>query len=70
MKRLASLRNYMIFSVVAAIFVGVMVLFGTDNYSTAFIGFLITFIVSLVIIATLDLSFKPDQGDPNRPKLR
>ena len=70
MKRLTSLRNYMIFSVVAAIFVGVMVLFGTDEFGTAAIGFLITFIVCLVTIATLDLSFKPDQGDPNRPKLR
>lgn len=70
MKRFANLRSYLVISVIAALFVGVLVLFGTDNFSAALIGFLLTFIVSVVTVATLDLSFKPDQGDPNRPKLR
>lgn len=70
MKRLANLRVYMVLSLVAALFVGVLVLFGSDNWGATVIGFLVTFIVSIVTIATLDLSFKPDQGDPNRPRLR
>jgi uncharacterized membrane protein YkgB len=70
MKRLANLRVYMGLSLVAALFVGVLVLFGSDNWGATVIGFLVTFIVSIVTIATLDLSFKPDQGDPNRPRLR
>lgn len=70
MKRLANLRVYMVLSLVASLFVGVLVLFGSDNWGATVIGFLVTFIVSIVTIATLDLSFKPDQGDPNRPRLR
>lgn len=70
MKRFANLRSYLVISLVAGAFVGFLVFFGTDNLSTAVIGFLLTFIVSVVLVATLDLSFKPDQGDPNRPKLR
>lgn len=60
----------MVLSIVAGLFVGGLVLAGTDNLATAAIGFLLTFIVSVVTVATLDLSFKPDAGDPNRPKLR
>lgn len=70
MKRFANLRSYLVISVIAGVFVGVLVMFGTDKLETAIIGALLTFIVSVVIVATLDLSFKPDQGDPNRPKLR
>lgn len=70
MRRFANLRSYLVISLLAGLFVGVLVLFGTDNWTTALIGFLLTFIVSVVLVATLDLSFKPDQGDPNRPKLR
>lgn len=60
----------MIMSAVAAVFVGVIVLYGTRFWETAIIWSLVTFILSLVIVATLDLSFKPDQEDPNKPKLR
>lgn len=70
MKRFANLRSYLVISLLAGVFVGVLVFFGTDNLNTAVIGFLLTFIVAVVLVATLDLSFKPDQGDPNRPKLR
>lgn len=70
MKRFANLKSYMIMSAIAAIFVGVIVLYGTRFVETAIIWGLVTFIVSLVIVATLDLSFKPDDEDPNRPKLR
>lgn len=70
MKRFANLKAYMIMSAVAAVFVGVIVLYGTRFWETAIIWSLVTFILSLVIVATLDLSFKPDQEDPNKPKLR
>ena len=70
MKRFANLKAYMVMSAVAAVFVGVIVLYGTRFWETAIIWSLVTFILSLVIVATLDLSFKPDQEDPNKPKLR
>ncbi len=70
MKRFANLKSYMIMSGFAAVFVGVIVLFGTRFWETALTWGLVAFIVSLVILATLDLSFKPDDQDPNRPKLR
>lgn len=70
MSRFANLRSYMVLSVVGAIFVSILVLASTDNWNTTLIAFLITFIVTLVVVATLDLSFKPDSNDPNRPRLR
>lgn len=70
MKRFANLKSYMTISVVAAVFVGVIVYFGTRFADTALIWGLVTFIISLVAVATLDLSYKPDEQDPNRPRLR
>ncbi len=70
MKRFANLKAYMIMSGIAAVFVGLIVLYGTRFWETALIWSLVTFIASLVIVATLDLSFKPDDQDPNRPRLR
>ncbi|MEZ7820101.1 MAG: hypothetical protein QMA95_03355 [Aquiluna sp.] len=70
MKRFGNLKSYMVMSTIAALFVGVIVLFGTRFVEQAIIWGLVTFIVSLVIIATLDLSFKPDDPDPNKPRLR
>ena len=40
------------------------------NPEHALIAALVVFIVSIVIVATLDLSFKPDEQDPNKPRLR
>ena len=57
-------------STVAAFFVGLIVLYGTRFIEQAIIWSLVTFFVSLVIVATLDLSFKPDETDPNKPRLR
>ncbi len=70
MKRFANLKTYMALSVVAGLFTGVLVYFGTRFIETAIVWGLVTFIVVIVIVATLDLSFKPDDQDPNRPKLR
>lgn len=69
-KRFANLKAYMFMSGFAAVFVGLIVYYGTRFLETAIIWSLVTFIVSLVIVATLDLSFKPDDQDPNRPRLR
>ena len=70
MHKFANLKAYLVFSFSAASFVGVLVAFGTRTLEHALIGALVAFIVSIVIVATLDLSFKPDDQDPNRPKLR
>ncbi len=70
MKRIANFKTYLIVSLVAALFVGVLVYFGTRFLETGIIAGLVTFIVVIVIVATLDLSFKPDEQDPNRPRLR
>ena len=57
-------------SIVAGLFTGILVYFGTRFIGTGIVWGLVTFIVVIVIVATLDLSFKPDDQDPNRPKLR
>ena len=67
MRRFANLKRYLVFSFSAAIFI---VAFGTRKLENAIIGALIAFIVSIVFVATLDLSFKPDEQDPNKPRLR
>lgn len=70
MKRFANLKSYLGLSFVAAIFSGILVYFGTRILETTIIWTLITFILSIVIVATLDLSVKHDDQDPNKPKLR
>lgn len=70
MRRFANLKSYLIFSFSAAVFTGIIVAFGTRIVENAIVGALIAFIVSIVFVATLDLSFKPDEQDPNKPRLR
>lgn len=70
MRSFANLKNYMVASVIASVFVGVIVAFGTRLVEPTVIAVLATFIVSIVVVATLDLSFKPDEEDPNKPRLR
>ena len=69
MKRFQNLKSYLGLSAVAAIFVGILVYGGIRLVESALIAALVTFIVSVLIIATLDLSFKPDEEDPNKPRL-
>jgi predicted PurR-regulated permease PerM len=69
-KKFANLRSYMIVATVTGLFVGVLVYFGTRFEDTAIAWGLGAFILALVTIATLDLSYKPDDSDPNLPKLR
>ncbi len=70
MRKFANLKSYLVFSFTASVFTGVLVAFGTRTPEHAFIAALVVFIVSIVIVATLDLSFKPDEQDPNKPRLR
>jgi len=69
-KRLANLKSYMIISTVSGVVVGVLVYFGTRFVETGIAAGLVTFIVALVAIATMDLTYKPDEQDPNKPRLR
>lgn len=69
MKRFANLKSYLTIATVSAVIVGVLVYFGTRFIETAIIASLITFIVLLVSVATLDLTYKPDDQDPNKPRL-
>lgn len=67
-----SLRVFLTLSFVAAAFVGVLVLAAT-NYGAvteALIWAGVTFIVVLVAIATMALSVKDDDADPNQPRLK
>jgi hypothetical protein len=47
-----------------------LVSFGTRILETGIMAGLITFIIFLVAMATMDLSYKPDDHDPNKPRLR
>ncbi len=65
-----SVRSYLTLSFVAAAFVGLIVYGGVKEVSSALIWAGLTFIVSLVGIATLALSVKDDNSDPDQPKLK
>jgi predicted PurR-regulated permease PerM len=66
-----SLRNYLTLSFIAALFVGIMVLAAThyEAVAEALVWAGVTFIVSLVSIATLALTVKDQEDDPNKPRL-
>lgn len=67
-----SLRNYLTLSLVAALFVGILVLASSHyaDVTQALIWAGVTFIVALVTIATLALSVKDQDDDPNTPRLK
>lgn len=66
-----SLRNYLTLSLLAALFVGIMVLAATHYVAVveALIWAGVTFIVVLVGIATLALTVKDQDDDPDKPRL-
>jgi len=70
-KKNTSLRNYLTLALIAALFVGVMVLATTHYVAVveALIWAGVTFIVALVGIATLALTVKDQDDDPNKPRL-
>lgn len=67
-----SLRVFLTLSVVAAAFVGILVLAATNYQAVteALIWAGVTFIVVLVAIATMALSVKDEDNDPSKPRLK
>lgn len=63
-------RTFLTLSAVAAVFVGVLVFFGVRKIDMALISAGVTFIVSLVGIATLALMVPKQNNDPDKPVLR
>jgi uncharacterized membrane protein YkgB len=61
--------TYLFLAAIAAVFVGVLVFFGIRKVDFAFIAAAVTFIVSLVGIATLDLMVPENKNDPDKPAL-
>jgi uncharacterized membrane protein YkgB len=61
--------TYLFLAAIAAVFVGVLVFFGIRKVDVAFIAAAVTFIVSLVGIATLDLMVPENKNDPDKPAL-
>ena len=68
-KKPVGVRVYLTLSAIAAIFVGVLVYFGTRKWDQTLIWSGMTFIVVLVGIATLALSVKDDDFDGTTPRL-
>jgi hypothetical protein len=68
-KNTVGVRAYLTLSAVAAIFVAVLVYFGTRKWDQTIIWGGLTFIVVLVGIATLALSVKDDDFDGSTPRL-
>ncbi|CAB4552897.1 unannotated protein [freshwater metagenome] len=62
--------TFLILSAVAASFVGVLVYFGIRKVDVALIAAGVTFIISLVGIATLALMVPEQKNDPDKPVLR
>ncbi|MEI6591001.1 MAG: hypothetical protein WCO24_03250 [Actinomycetes bacterium] len=63
-------RNYLILAFSSAVVVGVIVFGGVRKLEETLVWAGITFIVVLVGIATLALSVKPSNDDPDQPKLK
>jgi glucan phosphoethanolaminetransferase (alkaline phosphatase superfamily) len=68
-KKPLGVRVYLTLSAFAAIFVAVLVYFGTRNWTQTWIWGGLTFIVVLVAIATMALSVKDDDFDGSTPRL-
>lgn len=68
-KKSVGVRVYLLFSALAAVFVGVLVQFGIDDWKQTAIWSGLTFIVVLVAIATMALSVKDDDFDGSTPRL-
>jgi hypothetical protein len=68
--RKTKLSTFLILAGIAATFVGILVYFGVRKIDSALIWAAVTFIVSLVFVATLALSVKESDQDPDKPVLR
>lgn len=69
MRKKTKAGTYLFLAAIAAVFVGVLVFFGIRKVDVAFIAAAVTFIVSLVGIATLDLMVPENKNDPDKPAL-
>lgn len=69
MRKKSKVTSFLILAAIAAVFVGVLVFFGIRKIDVAFIAAAVTFIVSLVGIATLDLMVPENKNDPDKPVL-
>jgi formate/nitrite transporter FocA (FNT family) len=77
MKR-TPLRTYLLLSFIASAFLGVIVYYGTrrtdepflESANLAIISAGVTFIVTIVVIATLELSSKDDSTPADKPRLK
>ncbi|MEY4321835.1 MAG: hypothetical protein RL167_563 [Actinomycetota bacterium] len=69
-KKADSAGKLVALSALAAVVIGLFVWGGVRSIETTLIWAGVTFIVSLVGIATLALSVKMDDSDPNEPKLK
>lgn len=70
MPKKTKVTTFLTLSTVAAVFVGTLVYFGVRRIDSALIWAGVTFIVSLVGIATLALSVPESDNDPDKPVLR
>jgi uncharacterized membrane protein YkgB len=68
-RKKSKVTSFLILAAIAAVFVGVLVFFGIRKIDVAFIAASVTFIVSLVGIATLDLMVPENKNDPDKPVL-
>ena len=69
-KRQPTVTTFITLSAIAGLFVGVLVYFGVRRLDEAFIWAGVTFIVSIIGIATLSLTVKDQNQDPDKPLLR
>lgn len=70
MARKTKVTTFLTLSAVAGGFVGFLVYWGVRSVESAVIAFGITFIVSLVGIATMALMVPDSNNDPDQPVLR
>lgn len=70
MRPRTKVTTYLLLSVVAASFVGFLVYWGVRSIESGIIAFGLTFIVTLVAIATMALMVPDNNNDPDKPVLR
>ena len=70
LKKHLGVRVYLTLSAIAGLIVGFIVWGGVRDLEKSVIGGGIAFIVVLVAIATMDLSIRGGEDDPDQPRLK
>ena len=70
LKKHLGVRVYLTLSVIAGVIVGFIVWGGVRDVEKSFIWGGLAFIVVLVAIATMDLSIRGGEDDPDQPRLK